>query len=455
MRPLPRRVRRIAAATGTLAAAALIGVIPTAGAASATAAHTPSAHPLVAPVPKKAIHRFATPPTAAECATIGLSCYTPQQLQKAYDMGPLYQHGFTGKGKKVLIVDSYGSPTIQHDLDVFSDTFHLPRTHVQIIQPSGRVPAFDPNNADQAGWATETTLDVEQVHTMAPGAQIVLAETPVSETEGLQGLPEMMHAEQWAMNHHLADVISQSFGAGEATFAHPRSDIASVRFAFQQALRQHVTVLASSGDTGAADYDVTGTKVLPFRQASWPASDPLVTSVGGTAVHLDANGNRTQPDQVWNESSIFQDSVAGGGGTSGVFERPWYQNGVARVVRDDRGYPDISMNAAVYESPILYWSIPGQGTGFILGVGGTSAAAPLFAGFVAVADQLAHRDLGLLNPALYALHDKPWSGEVDVTVGNNDTPAVKGFAATRGYDLASGWGTIDGAKLAWSLARHR
>ena len=85
------------------------------------------------------------------------------------------------------------------------------------------------------GWAIETTLDVELAHTMAPGATIVLAETPVSETEGLQGLPEMMHAEQWAMNHHMADVISQSFGAGEAHLHAPEGDIESVRYAFKQA----------------------------------------------------------------------------------------------------------------------------------------------------------------------------------------------------------------------------
>src|SRR5206468_6262698 len=230
------------------------------------------------------------------------------------------------------------SPTIQHDLDVFSASFHLPKTHVKIVQPSGKVPAFDPKNSDMVGWAIETTLDVELAHTMAPGATIVLAETPVSETEGLQGLPEMMHAEQWAMNHHLADVISQSFGAGESTFKHPKSDIASVRYAFKQAARQHVTVLAASGDSGAADYDVTGTNLLPYRQASWPASDPLVTSIGGTQIFLNAKGDqRVKPDAVWNESAIFQDSVAGGSGRSAVFSRPWYQNGVEKVVQNHRG----------------------------------------------------------------------------------------------------------------------
>lgn len=448
MRPSIPPLRRLIVASGSVTAALVLGL------ATAPATSASSIGALTAPIPKTALHHFAAPPTQAECATIGLSCYTPQQMQKAYDMGPLYAKGETGRGKKILIVDSFGSPTIQHDLDVFSATYHLPHTHVRVIQPSGKVPAWDPKNQDMIGWAEETTLDVELAHTMAPGATIVLAETPVSETEGLTGLPEMMHAEQWAMDHHLADVISQSFGAGEGTFAHPRADIASVRYAFKEAARKHVTVLAASGDAGAADYDVTGQHLLPYRQGSWPASDPLVTSVGGTQIFLDANGDRVKPDEVWNESALFDDSVAGGGDRSAVFSRPAYQNGVANVVHGSRGYPDVAMNAAVYESPILYWTIPGDITGYILGVGGTSAATPLFAGFVAVADQVAHCDLGLLNPTLYALH-QPSSGLVDLTIGNNDTPAVKGFPATPGYDLASGLGTIDGTKLAVSLAAHR
>ena len=173
-----------------------------------------------------------------------------------------------------------------------------------------------------------------------------------------------------------------------------------------------MTVLAASGDAGAADYDVSGENLLPFRQGSWPASDPLVTSVGGTQIFLDANGNRVKPDEVWNESAIFDDSVAGGGDRSAVFARPCVperrrerRRTAAAATRTS------SMNAAVYESPILYWTIPGDVSGYILGVGGTSAATPLFAGFVAVADQVAGCDLGLLNPALYSLHgsSRVWS----------------------------------------------
>jgi subtilase family serine protease len=99
-------------------------------------------------------------------------------------MLPLYRQGLTGKGKTILIVDSFGSPTIQDDLKVFDQQFGLPDPpSLKVIQPAGQVPPFDPTNSDMTGWATETTLDVEYAHAMAPGANIVLAETPVSETE--------------------------------------------------------------------------------------------------------------------------------------------------------------------------------------------------------------------------------------------------------------------------------
>ncbi|MCL2393518.1 MAG: hypothetical protein FWC87_02430, partial [Acidimicrobiaceae bacterium] len=129
------------------------------------------------------------PPTTAECeAQIGIPCYDPAQLQTAYDEGPLFSQGINGKGQTIVIVDPFGSPTIQSDLTTFDQNFGLPDPpSFQIIQPAGPVPPFDPTNVDQVGWAGETTLDVEWAHAMAPGANILLAETPVDETEGTAG----------------------------------------------------------------------------------------------------------------------------------------------------------------------------------------------------------------------------------------------------------------------------
>ena len=383
-------------------------------------------------------------------------------------MLPLYRQGLTGKGKTILIVDSFGSPTIQNDLQVFDQTFGLPDPSLKVIQPAGAVPPFDSTNSDMVGWAEETTLDVEYAHAMAPGANIVLAETPVSETEGTTGLPEMIQSENFAIDHHLADVITQSFGATEATFPSVRS-ILNLRSAYFNALAHRVTVLGSSGDAGPTDATDNLSDFFPFRVISWPSSDPLVTSVGGTQLHLDATGNRTAPDNVWNDTfdpNVVGDTpspAASGGGTSAVFGRPSYQTGVANETGRSRGTPDISMSAAVNGAAILYLSFPGATPGFHL-VGGTSEASPLFSGVVAVADQAAHRDLGLLNPTLYGLGDRGRSGIDDVVGGNTTvqftntelfpgTHTVKGFTADRGYDLGTGLGTADGQRLVGQLSR--
>ena len=415
-------------------------------------------------------HAFAQPPTTADCQTaFAINCYGPNQYQKAYDMLPLYRQGLTGKGKTILIVDSFGSPTIQNDLQVFDQQFGLPDPpSLKVIQPAGAPPPFDGTNSDMTGWAEETTLDVEYAHAMAPGANIVLAETPVSETEGTTGLPEMIESENFAINHNMADVITQSFGATEATFPSVRS-ILNLRSAYFNALAHRVTVLGSSGDAGPTDATDNLSDFFPFRVISWPSSDPLVTSVGGTQLHLDATGNRTAPDNVWNDSfdpNVVGDTpspAASGGGTSAVFGRPFYQNGVAGETGRSRGTPDISMSAAVNGAAILYLSFPGATPGFHL-VGGTSEASPLFSGVVAVADQAAHRDLGLLNPTLYGLGDRGRSGIDDVVGGNTTvqftntelfpgTHTVKGFRADRGYDLGTGLGTADGQRLVGQLSR--
>jgi subtilase family serine protease len=143
---------------------------------------------------------------------------------------------------------------------------------------------------------------------------------------------------------------------------------------------------------------------------------------------------------------------AGGGGKSEVFDRPWYQTRVASVVGGDRGTPDISMTAAVDGGALVYLSFPGLDAGFYI-VGGTSEATPIFAGIVAAADQVAHHDVGFINPALYALHGSRHAGIVDVTSGNNSFAGVTGYRAKAGYDLASGWGTIDAPDFVRALAR--
>jgi subtilase family serine protease len=400
--------------------------------------------------------RVQQPPPNSYClANFGLGCLTPAMLANAYNFAPLRKQGIDGTGTTIVIVDAFGSPTIQNDLQVFDQTFGLPDPpSFKIIQPAGPVPPFDPTNNTMVGWAFETTLDVQWAHTFAPGAAILLVETPVAETEGVQGFPEIVQAENYVLDHHLGDVISQSFAATEETF--PNNDaIFDLRSAYRKAADHNVTVLAGAGDWGATGSELNLVDYYPYRVIAWPASDPLVTAVGGTMLTLDDSGNRLAPDVVWNDSS-----GATGGGVSAVFGRPDFQDGVRHVVGGTRGIPDISLNAACQSAVWIYVSfLPPP---FLALECGTSEATPEFAGIVAMADQLAGRRLGLLGPRLYQLHRRSL---VDVTVGNNtfgpftnsdgNTYTVIGYDAGPGYDLASGLGTLDATKIVHALAEDQ
>jgi subtilase family serine protease len=387
------------------------------------------------------------PPTIAQCvATYGVPCYGPPQFQAAYNMKSLYAAGDEGQGKTIVLVDAFGSPTISTDLAAFDKGFGLPAPpSFKIITPDGPVGS----NSD---WAGETTLDVEYSHAMAPKANILLVETPVNETIGTAGFPQIVKAEEYVLNHHLGDVISQSFGAAEETFP-SASSIMGLRGAYTLAQKDDVTVLASSGDAGvSSESNVAGTTYFTKRVVNWPASDPLVTAVGGTQLHLTQAGKRTAPDNVWNDTALLGEPAASSGGVSSVFGRPSYQSSVSSIVGSARGVPDVALSAAVDGAAIIYeggWNL----------VGGTSEASPMFSGIVAIADQVAGHDLGLLNPALYALGSGA-AGLPDITKGNNTvsfsqggkTVTVKGYTAVAGYDLASGLGTVDGAQLVAELA---
>jgi subtilase family serine protease len=386
---------------------------------------------------------FAGPPTTAECKATGIACYSPAQYQAAYDVGPLYQQGFRGAGRTIIIADAFGSPTIQHDLQVFDKAFGLPDPALSILQPVGPVPPFDPNTDHMLNWAFETSLDVEYAHAMAPDAAIVLLETPADETEGVVGMPQLINAEKYAIDHNLGDVISQSFAATEQTFARPR-DITALRYAYQDAAQHQVTVLGASGDWGATGLEADLTTTYPFRVTAWPATDPLVTAVGGTQLFLDAQGNRTRPDRVWNEGG------SAGGGLSSVFGRPSYQDGVANRVGTHPGIPDISLSADPNGGAIVYLSFPGLPHGFYI-VGGTSQATPMMAGLVALAAQIAGHPVGQINPTLYGL-GAGGTGITDTVHGFNSFGGVAGFSAIPGYDLASGLGSPVAADLVPRLA---
>lgn len=437
----------------------IVSVLAVLAAALGLGVAVASARPFIIKLPG----HFAQQPTAAQCeADYNTECYSAAQIRHAYGVDQLNAQGLTGAGQTIVLVDSYGSPTIQNDLQVFDRTNHLPAPpSLRILTPAGQPPAWNPTlYPDQPGWAGETTLDVEMAHAIAPGANLILVETPVDETEGLQGLPQMMQAEQYVIDHHLASVISQSFGATEQTFQNAQGEfdpgqIYGLRYAFEDAAATGVTVLAATGDEGATDYESDLSDLYPFPVVDWPDSDPLVTAVGGTQLSLDSLGNRTAPDSVWNDSpaACFGDSpCATNGGLSVVFSRPSFQDQVQNVVGGRRGVPDVMMSGSCSGAVDTYETFPPPLTSYDGWAPscGTSEATPLFAGEVALADQAAGRPLGDINSYLYEMGDGPRSGLTDIRIGNNtvtwvqpstgQTLTVNGYNAGPGFDLASGLG---------------
>ncbi len=374
---------------------------------------------------------------------------TPAQISTAYNTGPLTAAGIDGAGQTIVVVDSFGSPTISRDLASFDSYFGLPAPpSLRVIQPAGPVPAYQPTS-DRSGWASETTLDVEWAHVMAPAARIVLVETPTSENEGTTGFPQIVAAEKYVLRHRLGEVISQSFAATEQTFS--SKALLRLRSPYQMAATDNVTVLAATGDEGATAYTYSMRTLYTTRAVSWPATDPLVTAVGGTQLDLRSNGSRRKPDVAWSDS---------GGGRSIFFARPSYQYRIRAVTGDHRGVPDVSMDGSCQSTVAVYASFPGSSPGHWSSACGTSVATPLFAGLVALADQMAGHSLGLLNPTLYAMaaaHDR---GIVDIRTGSNTLVfrqggrehTVRGFAARKGYDLVSGVGTVNAAYFVPELA---
>jgi subtilase family serine protease len=312
------------------------------------------------------------------------------------------------------------------------------------------VPPYRPT-PNRATAAAETTLDVEAAHVMAPGASLLVVETNKVELEGRTGFPQIVAAEKYVIRRHLGGVISQSFGATEQTFASAAA-LRALRGSFLLAARPayRVTVLAATGDTGAAGYTYSMAGVFPSPAVSWPASDPLVTAVGGTELDLSPAGRRRSEDVAWPQ---------GGGGRSSVFARPAYQQGLPGVTTAHRLIPDISMDGSC-DSGMAAFGV-GQSAlpkpGWFVACG-TSLSTPLLAGLVALAGQQAGHSLGLINPALYqmaAAHDR---GIVDVRHGDNTyplsgVPSVKGYTAGPGYDLTTGLGTVDAAYFVPELAR--
>jgi subtilase family serine protease len=372
-----------------------------------------------------------------------MTCLTPYTIRQAYDVESLTEQGWTGKGQTVIDVVSFGSPTLQQDMNVYDQTFSLPPVNLQIVSP-----LHEPQSGSQkdiGGWAGETTLDVQIIHSIAPDAKIVVLTSPVAETEGTIGLPEFRQLVQYAIDNKLGSIFSQSWGASELTLQDQASqqELQKWDSLFQKATTQQgATFFSSSGDEGATDYaDLNAQQVAHVQTTSFAPDSPWVTAVGGTTVH---SLSGTFTEQAWGTGD-----GASGGGFSRFYSTPSYQKtlpaAAQQTMQNRRGVPDVAADADPSTGLAIY--VDGQWTM----AGGTSAAAPVWAGIMAIANQRAGHPLGFINPALYKLAaGSSYSQDFnDITAGNNAyTPThVQGYNAAPGWDPVTGLGTPKADKL--------
>ena len=346
-------------------------------------------------------------------SAIGL---VPAQVRRAYGFDHIsFNHGTVpgdGSGQTIAIVTAYDDPSVAQDLQTFDRQFGLSNPPSFIKKELPGPQAVNPD------WALETALDVEWAHAMAPGASLLLVETPSS------SLDDMLAGVDYARQQAGVSVVSMSWGATEfstetyfdATLTTPAGHLGG------GGLAGGVTFVAASGDYGASG----GTL--------WPAASPNAISVGGTQLTVDASGNYLQ-EVGWSDS---------GGGISPYETAPSFQKAVTGLTR--RTTPDVAFNASTASPFVVYTSVPWDGQSGWLSVAGTSAGAPQWAGLMAIVDQgRALAGQGSLSNAGAALYGLPASDFHDVVQGSN------GYAAHPGYDLVTGRGSPYADRIASQL----
>jgi len=347
--------------------------------------------------------------------------YCPQGVQAGYGLSYLYSHGYNGTGQTVAVVDGPGDPNSQAAINTFDAQFGLPFTTLTILYPDGTPSSWDP------GWAAEASLDTEAVHSASPGAHIVLVYA--SDTLG---------AIDYIATNHLATIESNSWNVG--CFDGPCSDtqldrslVSSEDSRLALDASEGLTMVFASGDGGATpDGSTLGTE--------FPASDPNVLSVGATNLQL-AGCNTTTCTGYESESG----APISGGGHSGYFTEPSWQVPVLGITTY-RGVPDVSTFGYiplfwVYSTDSTQCSTISPTAGWFQ-CAGTSLSAPLWAGFLAIVQQMKGSSLGNVDPAIYSVgHGTSYSLNFhDITTGSNNIGAG-GYSAVSGWDAVTGLGT--------------
>lgn len=442
-----RRITVIAAAAATLLAGGLAGTSAAALTPAASSAATQQAAPLVSDPGKSGRIATLTAALANIRASIaaGTTRWGALDLRDifSYKVDQLWTQGVDGFGTTVAVMEGWDFPDMQTRLDTLDDQVGLPHTTVTTVFPDGPLPAVCPPGMVALGsfgscdaWQGELALDVESVHLLAPYAKILISATPsdsevVGDPSSEVAMPEIMKGLEFISANHLANVASISDGSSETDYSRGAAEIRANDPGELSAAIAGIPVLVATGDCGSSQNLTTATRQCGSLSAG-PASatwddSPFTTAVGG-----DRPGH-TMP--AANQEDTFVLDPIEGAGLSEIYSRPEFQDVVANVTGSPfRSVPDITMNSR----------------------DGTSQAAPEFAAVLALATQINHgRNLGVINDFLYRKlgHDPVRSGILDITSGSDGIRTIPGYTAAPGFDVASGWGTVDASLFAPAAAR--
>jgi subtilase family serine protease len=355
----------------------------------------------------------------------------------------------TGPARPQPVTNLLQSVTdIRRDLADFDRRFGLPPATIELITTLA--------GSSASPWlaGVEEVEDTELVHAIAPHAtirELLVDPADVSTPEKLAAT----FASYVRTAARTGEVMSQSgigqnFNVGESSWT--GAEVATMNSALEHAAAHHLTVVVASGDYGAIGNGST----MPRKEVSLPASDPWALAAGGTTLTANPVTGAYLSETAWNTASGSPD--ASGGGFSRLFARPNYQHGVPGIGAI-RGVPDVAGEATGSSGMALAFTAPGRGDEYV-GAGGTSAAAPFWAGLIALADQEAGHPLGFVNPAIYRIAQSPRYHKAfhDITTGSNTVSlngtTITGYPAGPGWDPVTGWGTPNAQALIPLLARY-
>src|SRR5215470_9802535 len=365
-----------------------LGAVTVAGLIAACGGCGPAAGSAHAARPAKAGEAAkAGPPPNPNCLVPPATCYTPRVFRIAYGISPLLERGIDGRGQTVVMPELVQQPTpdasdIRQDMARFDSLFGLPAARLRVVNSLA---------GSASPWLAggEEVEDTEMVHAVAPGAAISIVLVKQSAVSSPADFAAALTA-FLRLGATQGGVLSISASIGEHYLT--PAEAAGVDAALRADRVHHVTVVAASGDKGAAS-DLHFGSATPVKEVSLPASDPLVLAAGGTGLTVGRATGADIGETAWNTlpapPSPGDGSSASGGGFSHLFARPGYQVGVPGA-EATRGVPDVAGDAA-FNTGLAVVSVGGQADEAMVGPAtGTSAAAPLWAGLIALADQLAH-----------------------------------------------------------------